>query len=335
MDETHPTIEPDPLEPLKPVESDRIQQEDVFCGQCGYNLHGLTPQGNCPECGRPIEPPKPTPEEMLEREDVFCGQCGYNLHGLTPWGNCPECGTPVERSLRGNLLLYSSPEYLKRLHQGNVLVIASIIANLVFVALLVLVSLWVSVGAGAAPPAMRTVQVAGTVAGVPISLVALIGWWFFSAPDPAFVGIEPASAARKVLRAALAAQLLITVGHVLHLPYATPGLPTLTPAGLIEVALMLAAMTASVIQLVAAMLYLRWLTPRLPDASLFRRSKTYAWLLPTLTVAGAPCCGFGPLLGAILLWRHLEAVRRHIKCIRLEAALEFADDGPTDTARSD
>ena len=35
--------------------ADRIDS-DAPCGRCGYNLRGLSPDGQCPECGAPIAP---------------------------------------------------------------------------------------------------------------------------------------------------------------------------------------------------------------------------------------------------------------------------------------
>jgi hypothetical protein len=43
---------------------------DPFCGNCGYNLRGLTESSKCPECGQPIV-------EVLQRPPVYLGGRRY------------------------------------------------------------------------------------------------------------------------------------------------------------------------------------------------------------------------------------------------------------------
>jgi hypothetical protein len=50
--------------------------------------------------------------------DILCRTCGYNLRSLSPESLCPECGTRVEFSLRGNLLRFSDPQWLRHVALG-------------------------------------------------------------------------------------------------------------------------------------------------------------------------------------------------------------------------
>ncbi|MFG0251970.1 MAG: hypothetical protein ACF8NJ_03755 [Phycisphaerales bacterium JB038] len=263
----------------------------------------------------PIEPQPPAGTMRLEREDVFCRQCGYNLRGLTPEGKCPECGTPIERSLRGNLLVYSSPEYLTKLHQGVFLILAAIVAQIILTVLAIV--LMAAVGLQGASTA--GVQLVLNGLGIAVSVASWYGWWLFSSPDPAFVGLERGNAARRVVRVAVMLIAALTIAQT-GMSYAvnsgtavsTLSLALLTLVGLLSLA-------ASATMFFASMLYMRWLTPRIPDPKLFERSKMYMWLLPILVTVGAIACGLGPLVALILYWNHFEFTRRHIKRIRQEA----------------
>jgi hypothetical protein len=55
---------------------------------------------------------------LTVQSDITCNHCGYNLRGLFPEGNCPECGESIARSLRGNLLRFADPRWLRRVHLG-------------------------------------------------------------------------------------------------------------------------------------------------------------------------------------------------------------------------
>ncbi len=57
------------------------------------------------------------PAEPLTR-DTPCIHCGYNLRGLVPGGMCPECGHAIDESLRGDLLRFANPNWLRRVRLG-------------------------------------------------------------------------------------------------------------------------------------------------------------------------------------------------------------------------
>jgi len=56
--------------------------------------------------------------------------------------------------------------------------------------------------------------------------------------------------------------------------------------------------------------YLRWLAARAPDASIVKESGMYMWFLPLLSTVGLVV--FGPLGAAVLYWRLLPRVRKHL-----------------------
>ncbi len=276
-----------------------------------YDLAEPLPDG-------PLE--SPPRHNVLADSDVFCIQCGYNLHGLTPERNCPECGMPIERSLRGNLLRNSSPAYLRKLHQGVFLILAAIIAQV----LLIMVSFGIGIAsasmAGSAPAMLQLIL---NILGTFVSLASLYGWWLFSSPDPAYVGREHGAAARRIVRLSVVLTAVVTVVNTPIAYFVNPGAGLGDPLMLLMMAVGLISIGVSAMLFFASMLYMRWLTPRIPDEKLFRRSKTYMWLLPILVTVGALACGIGPLIALVLYWNHFEFTRRHIKQIRREVEAEF------------
>ena len=47
-----PADTPQPLDPLSPPID--LAETDLPCRNCSFNLRGLSPESNCPECGTPI-----------------------------------------------------------------------------------------------------------------------------------------------------------------------------------------------------------------------------------------------------------------------------------------
>jgi hypothetical protein len=256
--------------------------------------------------------------------DRPCLACGYNLRGLSRSGVCPECGAPVARSLQGNLLLFSAPDFTAKLHSGVFLIQAGIIAQ--FVALFASITGVVILGAPALAGGPGAVAV--SLIGLAASIASLGGWWLLSAPDPAFVGAENGANARKVVRATVvisaAATIVSSVSSLGAIP--RPNYRNLTgnPLELLAIGLGLASMVAWVVWFFAAMRYLQWLAPRLPDERAFALARRMKWLGPLICVLGLPLCGLGPLIALILYYNLLEWVRKDLKRVRTVQAEDAA-----------
>ena len=117
--------------------------------------------------------------------DMRCLSCGYNLRGLLPDGRCPECGIAVGRSAYGDVLRYCDPTWVESLASGANWVVASILVAI----LMAVAGLGVAAASGTASSG-----VFGLVGG----LVALVGYWKLTAPDPS--ELEQNTKVRQVAR---------------------------------------------------------------------------------------------------------------------------------------
>jgi hypothetical protein len=184
----------------------------------------------------------------------------------------------------GNLLEFSSAEYVNSLHRGVVLVLIAMILRVIvsvlgIVGMITVVAIMSSTGA--APPAlMNSVQIWMFIILLPISGMTLIGWWLFSRPDPAIMGAETGQRPRMIIRV------------------------TVSITGLAET-----------VQFFASVLYIKWLAPRIPDKALADKAKTYLWLLPLIYVLGAICVGLGPIAASIIYLLMLNTVRMRLQSI--------------------
>lgn len=250
-------------------------------------------------------------------EGCLCLNCGYDLAGLSAEDRCPECGSPVERSLRGAMLIYSSPEYLKKLHTGLFLIQLGIILTVLLTVVGAFVGIFAAAaGFGAAPggggaaagTAVNAFTLASSLLGIGVAFVSLAGWWLFTTPDPALSQQETGKSARLWVRGAVVARAAMSVVQLVA-PFALAALPF--------VAILLGLVGAIVwaVQFFAAMLYLRWLAPRLPSGDVDRRAKRFMWLGPLLYIVGSLII-IGPLIALILYYNLLDDVRKRLKRIR-------------------
>ncbi|MBN1342061.1 MAG: hypothetical protein JXQ73_05235 [Phycisphaerae bacterium] len=119
--------------------------------------------------------------------DIHCASCGYNLRGLRPSGRCPECGTPIARSLRGDLLAVSDPNWVARIARGATYAYRGFIALV-----LLIIAAVIGVGAGLAlfgpigPGDTAVVVLLGGVVAWSLAGFAamIIGIWWLTTPGP-------------------------------------------------------------------------------------------------------------------------------------------------------
>lgn len=268
----------------------------------------------------PSPPPGPGP---VVTDPLYCLRCGYQLRGLHASGRCPECGTAVELSLAEPTLAAATPEYLASLARGLRLILAGLVA-LVVITVVGMFLFPAVVGLGGVPgggnPAavmgtLQIVHVISSVVNLAVALVLAAGYVLYTAPDPREVAHETTTTARRVVRAAVAAQVVIAV---VTLPL--QGMVVTGAAGPAMVLLVagvgLLGSVAWAAQYFATLRYTRWLATRVPDDWILRRTKVYMWLLPVLVTVGSIACGLGPVVALVLYWNLLHRLRQHVVSIQ-------------------
>lgn len=230
--------------------------------------------------------------------DHACIRCGYNLRGAPEAGVCPECGSSVADSLRGNLLAFADPAFLRTLVRGSRMVWWSVA--------LMLLSIVMSIAAGAvaaslAPGTMWVFYLLPAIMLV-ASVLALLGWWLVSTPDPA-ESEQAGAVSRRVLRIAVAVGagcLLINTALAMSSaapPIGTAGGPSVRASlGMLSAFVTAGAYVAFAVQFFASMLYVRVLAPRIPDPGLDARAKFAMWcaaICLLVTLAAIPVTFIG------------------------------------------
>ena len=266
----------------------------------------------------------PTANPPAMGDAIQCVMCGYALRGLSPSGRCPECGTAVARSLRGNLLQYSSPAYLASLHRGVFLIQAAIIAQILMIVLLVFAAIALAAATGSEPAWLEPLF---ACIGLGVAAVSLYGWWLFSAADPAFTGVHIGATARRVLRTVVIIEAAFAVVELMlplyGLSLRTATNPNPAPVELFTVLTSVGNMVLLAAWFFSAMAYIRWLAPRIPNRQAVDRAKLMMWLGPVLCTVGWLACGLGPLIALVMFYNMLEWVRQDIRRVRAWSEASF------------
>ena len=255
--------------------------------------------------------------------DRLCGRCGYNLRGLRMEGACPECGASVHSTVKGNLLETASGRYLRTVDRGLTVTVWSVAAITAIWTIGLFVALYLGiVSAFAGDPSDQVLLRAWLKLCGSFPLAALaVGCWMFSSADVAG-GRNDAPVLRVVLRTsaiAATAGSLLTAIVTFQLP--APLIDLLdqatspAPSGLVVVAVLAeaAGLLGWAGLFFSSVLYVRWLSRRVPDEESIDRARRYLWLVPLVYILGA-CFIVGPMLAAgmyaYLFWRLQGAVHK-------------------------
>lgn len=176
----------------------------------------------------------------------------------------------------------------------------------------------VALGAIIGASRMSNMQLPVSLMGfVPVAMI-ILGYWKYTQPDPQYSGIESPNSARKILRIAvlvsagsqLASAAILVVASVPQLA----GSGTLVLVAGVAILASLVSFAAWAVQFFACMRYTLWMSRRIPDYYMTRRTQTYLWLLPLLATVGALII-IGPLIALVLYWNLLDRLKKHVKAI--------------------
>lgn len=209
-------------------------------------------------------------------EDLICICCGYNTRGLLADAVCPECGTAVGRSFQGDFLRYAAPDWVETLASGMNWLLISIVVNLCFGVLAAIVSGVAASGRTAAPfGSSGELQLIGHALGI----IAVIGYWKLTTPDPARVRAEGSLSARKLVR--------FTAVLNYALAFCIMGAPQLVV--LLAQMLQLIGGLSAIVGYFAVFLYARQLAKRIPNERLAGQLIIVMWgfvVLGVLAIVG-------------------------------------------------
>ena len=204
-------------------------------------------------------------EQMLSRSKGVprgtpCPRCGYELTGLSAEGRCPECGSPVAAALRPDHLVYSSPDYVAKLHMGAFLVVLSL-------AILIVHFIGGTFFAFAGRIGGAGGEALFSIVGFANGILALIGWWLLSSPDPGKASVDRGATSRRVLRVLLSVRIAIlafslVLGFVTVSPWSMPLMLMVTG---VDQIVFLAAFVTSLV-------YLKTLAGRMPGGAIEREA---------------------------------------------------------------
>lgn len=297
----------------------------LVCTNCGFDLTGLRSDGGCPECGTPVARSIP-PWSALDGEPFLvrghpCLNCGYDLTGLRSDGACPECGTPVERSLKGNLLRFAAPGYVRGLAIGILITEVASVGALVNMFL----PIGATVAARGAGMSGAGVALATSSASIVLSGASFVGWWLFSAPEPARLGRDEAMGARKLLRASVIVEFVISfvrfattllpIGATRAVmgPAVGPGAGAPLWMGLAVAGVALLGIGAYLFRFFSSMAYLRSVARRFPDANLYASATRFMWLGPVLAISSIVTCFLSLAVAFVFYLIILDRTRRLLR----------------------
>ncbi|UYV12970.1 MAG: hypothetical protein NCW75_01485 [Phycisphaera sp.] len=253
----------------------------ALCVSCGYELAGLSPHGECPECGTPIA-------RSLKGDLLAFAPAEYlaKLH-------------------RGATIVVVTILVMV------VFAVLSFGVGMYFAA---------SSASGTAPALLEGVLGLGGLAlGLVLLygwwlLSTPMPMHESTRMDTARRWVRGLLIASAALTAAQFVVGLALGASSPTVPAGSAGSAGMGAVGILVVAGLLSTLVG-VAGYVVQMLYVAWLGQRIPDQDIHRRGKRNAWLVPLLATVGMIII-IGPLIALVLYWNLVDALRKQLKHLR-------------------
>ena len=228
-------------------------------------------------------------------DDLPCRECAYNLRAQTLDGNCPECGAAVIGSARGHYLRHASPDWVKKLARGTLLVIiagaawvlGTILAYAGVFAYVLLAS--ASPGPTGFPVGLIVLIVLGAVLALAIIVTLIIGLLRMTTPDPASRARPEGRTARRAVRICLCATAATVIGVVIA-AMLTNALGSWRMGAVISGIVGIASLVAWVVLPLALVRHMGALMQRIPRPGLVKFARIEFW--GVLATGGLGVIGF-------------------------------------------
>lgn len=250
----------------------------ALCVSCGYDLAGLSPHGECPECGTPIA-------RSLKGDLLAFAPAEYlaTLHRGATIVVVTILVMVVFAVLSfgvGMYFAFSSPSGTAPALVEGVLSLGGLALGV-----LLLYGWWLLSTPMPMHESTRMDTARRWVRGLLIASAALTAAQFVTG---------------------------LTLG--VSSPTGPGGSAGMGAVGILVVVGLLSTLI-SVAGYVVQMLYVAWLGQRIPDQDIHRRGKRNAWLVPLLATVGMVII-IGPLIALIIYWNLVDALRKQLKHLR-------------------
>lgn len=194
--------------------------------------------------------------------DLPCWRCGYNLRGMTEDRACPECGTAVGRSLLGDQLRFSDPDWVRTLARGANWILWSV---LIGIAIGIIGAVVLAIMNFNSSSVNRVDPVIALLSALP-SLIYVVGVWSITSPEPGVIE-QVGLPLRILIRWAAVLSCVIT--------FLSSGARLTAPmmAGTID----MAGSIVGFVGFFALFVFARRLALRVPDYNLAKQTKIVMW----------------------------------------------------------